>query len=117
MFHGVFPIFATVDPERLAIFYCDRLGFRETYRYPSEGSGDFVVVTLGATAIGFARHGPGVRPLELCIETDDVDAAAAGLGDAVLEPPADQEWGDRTAWIADPDGNVIQLFQPPARND
>jgi catechol 2,3-dioxygenase-like lactoylglutathione lyase family enzyme len=116
MFHGFFPILSTSDPERLAAFYCDSFDFRETYRFPADGRADFVVVTLGETALAFTREGPDVRPLELCIETEDVDGAVARAEAHVLQPPADQEWGDRTAWIADPDGNVVQLFKPRPRD-
>ncbi len=43
---------------------------------------------------------------------DDVDAtyAAAGLaGFETVSPPADTPWGERIAWLADPDGNLVML--------
>ena len=43
---------------------------------------------------------------------DDVDetvAAARTAGVPVLLEPADQPWGERIAWIADPDGNLVML--------
>jgi lactoylglutathione lyase len=50
--------------------------------------------------------------VELCVYVDDVDEAAAraaALGIEQVAPPADMPWGERTAWIADPDGNLVML--------
>lgn len=44
--------------------------------------------------------------------TDDVDAAVEELhaaGVEILDEPADMEWGERMASVADPDGNAIYL--------
>jgi catechol 2,3-dioxygenase-like lactoylglutathione lyase family enzyme len=41
-----------------------------------------------------------------------VDIEAARLGDAIVQEPVDQpEWGSRVAYLRDPDGNLIELFQ------
>ena len=44
---------------------------------------------------------------------DEVDAAAARVGDAghtVVHPPFDAPWGQRYATVADPDGYRVDLF-------
>ena len=41
----------------------------------------------------------------------------AARGVPVLDPPADQPWGERMAWIADPDGYRIMLYAPLPRAD
>ncbi len=46
------------------------------------------------------------------LEVDDVDAAVARLGQAVVQGPVDQpEWGGRVAYLRDPDGNLFEFFQ------
>src|SRR5512132_1826105 len=51
----------------------------------------------------------GSSPVALYLYVEDVDATVAraeAAGGRVLQPPADQFWGDRTAWIIDPAGHV-----------
>lgn len=51
---------------------------------------------------------------------DEVDTTYASLtarGATPITPPADMPWGQRAAFIADPDGNIHEIFaelhQPP----
>jgi PhnB protein len=61
---------------------------------------------------GFANRAPpqdGSSPVALYVYLDDVDAAVAravASGAKVLMAATDQFWGDRTAWILDPQGHV-----------
>lgn len=63
-----------------------------------------------------ARPGPGeLSGAELYLTVDDVDAALAALvsaGATVLSPAADRDWGDRAAYVADPDGHVVVVARP-----
>ena len=46
------------------------------------------------------------------VYVDDVDDAVEGLratGAAVLREPADMPWGERVAYVSDPDGNPVAL--------
>jgi lactoylglutathione lyase len=110
-FREAFPIFHTPDLERAAAFYSERLGFEETYRIPG-----FVVVTLGPFSLGLAESSdatPAGR-VALWLYTDDVDAQIEALREAgveVVREPEDQEWGERMASVADPDGNEVCLGQ------
>jgi lactoylglutathione lyase len=62
-------------------------------------------------------HGRPQRPasghrVELCVYVDDVDGVFARAGAEGFEPvadPADMPWGERVAWLADPDGNLVML--------
>ncbi len=50
---------------------------------------------------------PVVGGFQLCVYTDNVDAAVASLRDSgvtVLQEPEDQPWNERMAYVADPDG-------------
>jgi catechol 2,3-dioxygenase-like lactoylglutathione lyase family enzyme len=112
------------DVRRLARFYAS-LGFRETFRTPNEGTPVHIEVTLDGFTLGIAsveaasaHHGLnpdlGGRPVEIVLWTDDTDRDYARLtaGDAPsLSPPHDFLTNLRAAWVADPDGNPIQLVQ------
>lgn len=51
----------------------------------------------------------GSTPVVLYVYVDDVDATArkaTARGARTLSPAEDQPWGDRTAWLLDPQGHV-----------
>jgi lactoylglutathione lyase len=120
----LFPMLSCGDLTRSLAFYGELLGGVETYRFPEEGEPAFIALTVGESSeIGLGGiaaeplHGRQQRPasghrIELCVYVDDVDdvfaRARAGGFEAVAEP-ADMPWGERIAWIADPDGNLVML--------
>jgi uncharacterized glyoxalase superfamily protein PhnB len=116
----------THDVVRLASFY-ERLGFRETFRTPLDGSPSHVEVTLENFTIGVSSveaamsdHGlnPNLngRPVIITLKSDDPDRDYANLisdGATSLSPPFTfhaNKYDLRTAYVADPDGNPISLF-------
>jgi catechol 2,3-dioxygenase-like lactoylglutathione lyase family enzyme len=119
-------LYAT-DLPRLVAFY-EGLGFRERFRYPSSGEPEHVELlldgfNLGVATVATARRDHGLSPnpggggSELVLWTDDVAAAVEQLvaaGATVVSPTHD--WLDdlRLAWIADPEGNPIQIVQKRA---
>jgi predicted enzyme related to lactoylglutathione lyase len=112
------------DVDRLTNFY-ERLGFKESFRTPKSGAPTHVEVTLDHFTIGIStvdaaiqEHGlsPNLdgRPIAIILWTDDTDQAYARLtseGAESLRPPEDFRTNLRTAWVADPDGNPINLVQ------
>ena len=55
--------------------------------------------------------GPSPR-FELFVYVDDVDSAVEELQEAgvvVLREPEEMPWGERLAYVADPDGNPVVL--------
>jgi catechol 2,3-dioxygenase-like lactoylglutathione lyase family enzyme len=55
-----------------------------------------------------------VAPTYLYVRVDDLDATVARLTEAgarALSPAAERSWGERAAWFADPDGNVVAVAQ------
>jgi predicted enzyme related to lactoylglutathione lyase len=112
------------DVMRLVRFYAS-LGFQETFRTPDEGTPVHVEMALDGFTIGIASvdaasadHGlsPNLdgRPVEIVLWTDDIDRAYGRLiaaGAPSLSPPHDFLAHLRAAWVADPDGNPIQLVQ------
>jgi lactoylglutathione lyase len=120
-----FPILYSDDLPRALGFYRDLLGFSEALRFPDEGEPEFVALELDGAELGIGRaadplHGKPLRPVsghrfELCVYTDDVDAAVEELRAAevpVLVEPADQPWRERLAYVEDPDGNPVMITAP-----
>jgi catechol 2,3-dioxygenase-like lactoylglutathione lyase family enzyme len=119
------------DLPRAVAFYSE-LGFVETFRTPASGEPSHVQLkldgfTLGIATIEAARAHHGLRPegegrwIEIVLWTDDTDAAVNALvakGAPLLSPPHDFLDGRlRAAWVADPDGNPIQLVQRKGSNE
>jgi catechol 2,3-dioxygenase-like lactoylglutathione lyase family enzyme len=113
------------DLPRALAFYT-ALGFVETFRTPATGEVSHVQLKLDGFSLGIAtveaaRHHHGLNPqgegrwIEIVLWADDTDAAVEALvakGAPVLSPPHDFLDGRlRAAWVADPDGNPIQLVQ------
>jgi catechol 2,3-dioxygenase-like lactoylglutathione lyase family enzyme len=114
------------DVARTVEFY-RALGFEETFRTPPAGDPIHVELVLDGFKVGVASvasavadHGldldptrPG-RGMEIALWTDDTDAAVARLaasGAPVLSPPHDWLGTLRVAWVADPDGNPVELVE------
>ena len=122
MLRDGFPIIYTADLGSAEAFYRQTLGFAIRYRWPTDGAADFVVLELGAFTLGLAvesapeallgrEPGKGIR-FELCFYADELDELIErleGNGVPVWRRPQDMPWGERMAYIADPDGNPIQL--------
>jgi lactoylglutathione lyase len=114
----------SADIQRAADFYGRVLGLAETYRFPKDGEPEHIEFNIGggtiavSSAAGLRSHGmppptPG-HPFELDIKTDNLDAAVGELraaGVAILKDPSMNPAGNRYAYIADPDGNWISLYQ------
>jgi predicted enzyme related to lactoylglutathione lyase len=113
------------DLSRAAGFYSE-LGFIESFRTPTEGDPVHIELTLDGFTLGIAtikaakehhslQPGGEGRWIEIVLWTDDTDAAVNVLvakGAPLLSPAHDFLEGQlRASWIADPDGNPIQLVQ------
>jgi lactoylglutathione lyase len=122
----LFPMLSCADLDRSLAFYGDLLGGVETYRFPDDGDAALVALRIGESSeIGLGAltdqplHGRAQRPasghrIELCVYVDDVDEAVARAGASgveVVAEPVDMPWGERVAWIVDPDGNLVMLTQ------
>ena len=106
-------------------FYRDTLGLQVQDSNPdsvgfSLGGQYFLLMEVSAAARMVSEEA-----LELKIEggphgflaasVEDIDAVYEGLkakGVTFLRPPADQDWGLRTAYFADPEGNLWEINQP-----
>ena len=111
------------DIEASLRFYRDLLGFLETFRTPRDGAPIHVEMRLGGLILGVAtmesvrsihglNPGEGQPRGEVVVWTDDVDRAFASMtaqGARTLSQPHNFLANLRAAWVADPDGNPVQL--------
>lgn len=114
MFYDPFPIIYTTDMARARRFYRDQLGFVETLHDPGDQEPRYVILKLGNHAIALSVPIPpdDGRPFELCVSTANTDAAVQRLreqGVPVVVEPEDKPWKERSAHVADPDGNLVQI--------
>jgi lactoylglutathione lyase len=121
-----FPIIYVPDVARSAAFYIDRLGFQEIARMPPGDEAGYIGLQLEDSRLAIVdegwpaerlgvRRGDGPR-FELWVYVDDVDRTVAQLREAdvpVLAEPEDMPWGERMAYVSDPDGNPVALASPP----
>ena len=113
----------TRDIEAGLHFYCDLLGFTETFRTPAEGTPSHVEFQLNGFKVGLGTveaarkvHGvepsPGSPAMALVVWTDDVDSACEELASAgvpVLQLPHNTGNNNRAALVRDPDGNLVEI--------
>lgn len=115
--------FKARDPERLRAWYRDHLGLE------IGDWGGAVFESLGRSPAGrqtstiwsiFPAHtryfDPSTAPFMINYRVDDLDAILDALraeGCAVDERIEVSEFG-RFGWVADPEGNRLELWEPPA---
>ena len=116
------------DLERTLQFYTGVLGLRLGHR-----SGDYAQLDTGATRLALYTRGAMAKTLSMSLDAPaanapgfeigfkvaDVDAAFSELvarGAPAVVPPTDRFWGQRTAYVRDPDGHLIELAQDMHRS-
>jgi len=101
-------------------FVTNGLGGKELMRHEE---GDMIMhakVQIGDSVIelGEARYPSQPMPTAIYLYVDDVDATyeqALKAGGISMQPPADQPYGDRNAWVKDPYDNVWYIAAPLRR--
>lgn len=112
----------TDDLDGLVAFYERVTGQRAERPAPvfAQFTGPGATLAIAGTAtvamLGGALTPATNRSVFVEFEVDDVDGAFAELGltdeDVVLGPTT-MPWGNRSALVRDPDGNVVNLFSRP----
>lgn len=113
------------DPAASLGFYEAALGLARGFLHDS---GDYGELVTGQTKLAFssrrliAELGKNPAPadarapvFEIAFETEDVDAAyarACAAGATAVQAPKDEAWGQRTAYVADPDGYLVEICSP-----
>ena len=111
--------------EKMVTFYRDVLGFEIAFQmgdyveFKHEGVRfsicgiDTMIQTVAHPSFKEARSG---QPFELAFDAgtaDDVDQVYADLvakGTTPVQAPMTMPWNQRTAFFADPDGNIHEIF-------
>ncbi|MBI4528049.1 MAG: VOC family protein [Deltaproteobacteria bacterium] len=111
------------DLDRALRFYTEVLGLTLGHR-----SGDYAQLATGATRMALYTRAAMEKTLamelrapaldapgfEIGFKVADVDAVFADLvarGAVPVTPPTTRAWGQRTAYVSDPDGHLIELAQ------
>jgi catechol 2,3-dioxygenase-like lactoylglutathione lyase family enzyme len=120
-------VLVVADLDRALRFYTGTLGLPLQHR-----SGAYAQIRAGTTRLSLytrdamqetlgtalAAPSPSAPAFELGFVVPDCDAAFAELVAAGAPPvthPTTRPWGQRTAYVRDPDGNLIELAQPLSR--
>ncbi len=109
--------------DRSLRFYTQVLGLRLGHR-----SGDYAQLDTGATRLSLYERGAMAKTLGMELESPQLNAPGFEIGFKVTDvdrafdelvarggvpaaAPTDRFWGQRTAYIRDPDGHLIELAQ------
>ena len=116
------------DPLAIERFYTKYLGFARARVIPL-GADQIVFIKCGTVYLelfsaegaapgpapsGDGPHTPGWR--HIAFQVDDVDAVLAAMGDAATVTLGPLDFNDfipgwRTVWIADPEGNIVEISE------
>jgi lactoylglutathione lyase len=111
------------DLEKCTTFYRDIIGLKVTFSddvsigFQTKDQ-DFLLLKVSAAAQQISPEAVGLNQtgahrMFLCAGVENVDAdyqALMAKGVAFIKPPIDQAWGRRTAYLADPEGNLWELY-------
>jgi predicted enzyme related to lactoylglutathione lyase len=117
---GIF--FKAKDPEKLAAWYKKHLGVElqgdtmsifEWKKGASKARPGSTVWTVMPKASKYFK--PSKSPFMINYRVDDLVALVKQLRKerVKVEPPQDSEYG-KFAWVMDPEGNRVELWEPPA---
>jgi len=118
--------YLTSDIARMKDFFMKVLGFEVIF----EMEGNYVEFAQEGTRFALSSHevmqkatddksyrepksGQVLELMFRCDDATDVDKSFADIvekGAVPVKEPADMPWGQRTAFFADPDGNIHELF-------
>ena len=106
------------DPQALATWYATHLGIQKSddgsMIFDGPDAAGMTVFALFPAASKYFGDGPQQSMLNFRV--DDMDALLAQLAEAGVrvDPKRQDESYGRFAWIWDPDGNRVELWEPPA---
>jgi len=129
-FTGVdYVVLVVEDLDRSLAFYVDLLGLPMGHR-----SGPYAQLTTGRTRLSLFERSAMEETLSMPLRKPDADApgfeigfkvrnvdvsyvALVGRGAEAAVPPTTRPWGQRTAYLRDPDGHLVELAQDGVHPD
>ncbi|MHC5655411.1 VOC family protein [Stappia sp.] len=115
------------DVARALAFYQRAFGLETAFLHDS---GTYGELATGGTKLAFsarslmtqlgktpARAVPGAPVFEIALETDDVAGAlarACAAGAELVQDAREEDWGQTTAYVSDPDGYLVEICSPVA---
>lgn len=108
------------DLPRMTAFYRGLFDFRVRTETPTVIALEAGSITLclrkRTRAYDGRSAGPGSPGVQIAfrVPPGNVNAGHEELvrqGVTVLDPPRDQEWGHRTVFFSDPEGNILELYE------
>lgn len=129
MAERAFPLVFAQQVAATAGFY-ERLGFTRFAQNPPTGEPSYVGLRRGPAEVAIVDTtwpkeqyggtiGKGLR-FEIFVFVDEVDVTLEQLrreGVPVLRGPVDMPWGERVAYVSDPDGNPVALASLTASSE
>jgi catechol 2,3-dioxygenase-like lactoylglutathione lyase family enzyme len=116
---GIF--FKSADKEKLSAWYRDHLGIEQqggpTFAWLSKEDPAREHCTVWSVFPASSKYfDPSSAPFMINYIVDDLDALLAKLSanGVRIDPKQEDPNYGRFAWIYDPDGNKIELWEPPA---
>ncbi|WP_210478860.1 glyoxalase/bleomycin resistance/extradiol dioxygenase family protein [Naasia sp. SYSU D00948] len=127
----VFPIVHCTDLLATRRFYVEVFGAQQVYGFPPDGDPVYVSLAVGdgqvALGVGTTPAMYGETPLpatghavDVCLYVADLDAAVAAaerLGAPVPVRPVETPWGERVAYLRDPEGTMLLVIQAEEEGD
>ncbi|WP_330237138.1 VOC family protein [Streptomyces sp. NBC_00566] len=122
-----FPLIYAEHVPVTAGFY-ERLGFTRLRQNPPEGEPTYIALARGTAELAVvcadwpvtrygSPAGTGTGPrFEMFVLVDDLDTTLKELADGgvpLLRAPVEMPWGERIAYVTDPDGNPVALAAGP----
>jgi lactoylglutathione lyase len=125
MSERAFPVVFAREVQRSAAFY-QALGFERHFQLPDDGEPGYVGLRRGSYELAVVsadwpqqQYGrsvaAGVR-FEMFTYVESVDAVVTRLRDTettILRTPQDMPWGERVAYVTDPDGTPSGSLRAP----
>ncbi|PXA65761.1 VOC family protein [Cryobacterium arcticum] len=121
----LFPIINVTAIEPVRRFYETVFGAGVDYAFPDDGDPVYLTLRIGSSTLAL---GLGTTPamyrdtplpatghaVDICVYVPDLEtavAAAPAAGGAVAVSPADTPWGERVAYLRDPQGTMLLVIQ------
>jgi lactoylglutathione lyase len=121
----VFPIVNCADILGTRAFYQRVFDAAQVYQFPDRGDPVYLSLAVGGGHIalgvgtGPAMYGEAPLPasghaVDVCIYVPDLDGvleAAPAHGGRLAVPATDTPWGERVAYVQDPEGTMLLVIQ------